>query len=153
VAPETEVQFSPHVLPNCVWVREFFPPLPPRMESLTQIPCETLSFSHKNIHFRTEQKVNRLRTWEAPSYLYRQRLSYSLFCIETENFLVKGKWITFTQYRKEGWLQTFQAQPPFYLPSCALPPPCGIAYIGHEGSVGMSVCKVHISATRWRFYT
>jgi hypothetical protein len=26
-------------------------------------------------------------------------------------------------------------------------------YIGHEDSVGMSVCNVHISATRWRFYT
>jgi hypothetical protein len=25
--------------------------------------------------------------------------------------------------------------------------------IGHEGSVGMSVCKVHISATRWRRFT
>jgi hypothetical protein len=25
--------------------------------------------------------------------------------------------------------------------------------IGHEDSVGLSVCKVHISATRWRFYT
>jgi hypothetical protein len=25
--------------------------------------------------------------------------------------------------------------------------------IGHENSVGLSVCKVHISATRWRFYT
>jgi hypothetical protein len=25
--------------------------------------------------------------------------------------------------------------------------------IGHEGSVGLSVCKVHISATRWRFFT
>jgi hypothetical protein len=26
-------------------------------------------------------------------------------------------------------------------------------YIGHEDSVGVSVCKVHISAIRWRFYT
>jgi hypothetical protein len=25
--------------------------------------------------------------------------------------------------------------------------------IGHEGSVGLSVCKVHISATRWRLFT
>jgi hypothetical protein len=25
--------------------------------------------------------------------------------------------------------------------------------INHEDSVGMSVCKVHISATRWRIYT
>jgi hypothetical protein len=25
--------------------------------------------------------------------------------------------------------------------------------IGHEGSVGLSVYKVHISATRWRFFT
>jgi hypothetical protein len=25
--------------------------------------------------------------------------------------------------------------------------------IGHEDSVGLSVCKVHISATRWRFYS
>jgi hypothetical protein len=25
--------------------------------------------------------------------------------------------------------------------------------IGHEGSVGLSVCKVHISATRWRIFT
>jgi hypothetical protein len=25
--------------------------------------------------------------------------------------------------------------------------------IGHEGSVGFSVCKVHISATRWRLFT
>jgi hypothetical protein len=24
---------------------------------------------------------------------------------------------------------------------------------GHEGSVGLSVCKVHISATRWRLFT
>jgi hypothetical protein len=26
-------------------------------------------------------------------------------------------------------------------------------WIGHEDSVGLSVCKVHISATWWRFYT
>jgi hypothetical protein len=26
-------------------------------------------------------------------------------------------------------------------------------HIGHEDSVSMSVCKVHISATRWRIYT
>jgi hypothetical protein len=25
--------------------------------------------------------------------------------------------------------------------------------IGHEGFVGLSVCKVHISATRWRLFT
>jgi hypothetical protein len=25
--------------------------------------------------------------------------------------------------------------------------------IGHEGSVGLSVCKVHISATIWRLFT
>jgi hypothetical protein len=25
--------------------------------------------------------------------------------------------------------------------------------IGHEGSVGLSVCKVHMSATRWRLFT
>jgi hypothetical protein len=25
--------------------------------------------------------------------------------------------------------------------------------IGHEGSVRLSVCKVHISATRWRLFT
>jgi hypothetical protein len=25
--------------------------------------------------------------------------------------------------------------------------------IGHEGSFGLSVCKVHISATRWRLFT
>jgi hypothetical protein len=24
--------------------------------------------------------------------------------------------------------------------------------IGHEDSVGLSICKVHISATRWRIY-
>jgi hypothetical protein len=35
------------------------------------------------------------------------------------------------------------------------PCPCGdqVRKIGHEDSVSMSVCKVHISATRWRFYT
>jgi hypothetical protein len=27
------------------------------------------------------------------------------------------------------------------------------ATIRHEDSVGLSVCKVHISTTRWRFYT
>jgi hypothetical protein len=25
--------------------------------------------------------------------------------------------------------------------------------IGHKGFVGLSVCKVHISATRWRLFT
>jgi hypothetical protein len=27
-----------------------------------------------------------------------------------------------------------------------------LSCIGHEGSVGLSVCKVHISATRWRLF-
>jgi hypothetical protein len=27
------------------------------------------------------------------------------------------------------------------------------SFIGHEGSVGLSVCKVHIFSTRWRLFT
>jgi hypothetical protein len=31
---------------------------------------------------------------------------------------------------------------------------CGLTFSrNHEDSVSLSVCKVHISATRWRFYT
>jgi hypothetical protein len=31
---------------------------------------------------------------------------------------------------------------------------CDTCYtVGHEGFVGLSVCKVHISATRWRIFT
>jgi hypothetical protein len=29
----------------------------------------------------------------------------------------------------------------------------GISYIGHEGFVGLSLCKVYISATTWRLFT
>jgi hypothetical protein len=28
-----------------------------------------------------------------------------------------------------------------------------VSVIGHEGFVGFSVCKVYISATRWRLFT